>query len=373
MSIGPETTPEKLPGKDLPRYAAVRAMLQEKIISGEYALGQQIPTELALCKHYNLSRKTVHRAINELVADGFLFRRRGSGTFVKFKRSTEQKNLIGVLTSLNTIGYGAYDQIIESIQTEAKKQGYEILLYNNRQDSKTAYEQAAQLNKQKAIGSLFFPIQHTPNPNNLQIIQMLRNTGQHVVVLDMLLDDCDDPDVSFVTAQNDEGVYQLTKHLIEKGYKRIAFLTGDSTVYTINQREQGFRRGMSEAGLPIPNEYFLMTAPREVSSQGIQEIQVLLAMRQPPEVIICLHDMIALNILNYCQENNIDVPNTIAIAGFDDLEPAAKSTPSLTTVHQPLNEIGRTAFNLLIDKLNITGDDQRHIELPCDLIVRDSC
>ncbi|QQE10336.1 GntR family transcriptional regulator [Planctomycetota bacterium] len=372
MSKGPDQQPTALPGKDLPRYAAVRQMLQDKILSGEFPLGHQIPTELSLCAQYNLSRKTVHRAINQLVKEGYLIRKRGSGTFVKFKRSQQQKNLIGVLVSLNILGIGAYDQILQSIKATAEEQGFQLLIADTHHDTRIACEKAVELNKRKTVGTIFFPLQNLAcEDTNLQIISTLRNAGQHVVVADALISECNDPEVSYVTSQNRQGVYELTQYLIKKGYKRIAFLSSDPS-YTVSDREAGFRAAMEEADLEIPPEYFLKLASFHAKEQGIQEIRVLLAMRKPPEVVICLHDLIALNIIRYCKENKIKIPGDIAVAGFDDLDHSSSIKPSLTTVKQPLSTIGEQTVELLIEKIKGKKAHASHIEMPCELIVRKS-
>lgn len=105
----------------------------------------------------------------------------------------------------------------------------------------------------------------------------------------------------------------------------------------------------------------------------MQEVDVFLAMRKPPDAIVCLHDLIALNVLRRCEERGWRVPQDVAVVGFDDLPQAAVCQPPLTTVHQPLLEMGRRAIELLVRQLKGEPLTAHHERLPCSQITRQSC
>jgi DNA-binding LacI/PurR family transcriptional regulator len=219
-------------------------------------------------------------------------------------------------------------------------------------------------------GTILVPLQ-TPFPDatNARVIHALRQAGQKVVMVDEFSDDASVPSVC---SQNREAMCELTGHLIARGYRRIAFLTS-ARIEVVREREEGFLNTMKAHGLPVPPEYFLEVGSRDPARQGIQEMDVLMAMRTPPEAVICLHDLIALNALQRCEERGWKVPGGVAIVGFDDLPASASSRPPLTTVHQPLMEAGRRAVELLVRQLNGEELVNHHERLPCRLIVRESC
>lgn len=352
------------------RYRAAKELLRHKVLSGEVGHGQQLETELELCRVTNLSRTTVRKAIADLVDEGLLVRFRGRGTFVNFQRSSVQKKLLALLVSQHSNVAGAYEVLIRGAQAAASELGYKLMLADSQNDAGAALTQAVSLNEHKVAGTILVPLQ-TPMPDatNARVIHALRQAGQQVVMVDEL---SSDENVPSVCSQNREAMHALTNHLISRGYTRIAFLTS-ARIETVREREDGFRAAMTEHGLTVPPEFFLEVGSRDPARQGIQEIDVLMAMRTPPQAVICLHDLIAHNVLKRCEERGWNVPADVAVVGFDDLPGSASSNPPLTTVHQPLLEAGRRAVEMLVRRLNGEPLETLHERLPCRLIERVSC
>lgn len=352
------------------RYRAAKELLRHKVLSGEVGHGEQLQTELELCRITNLSRTTVRKAIADLVKEGLLVRFRGRGTFVNFDRSPVQKKLLALLVTQHSNVTGAYEVLIRGAQDMAGELGYQLILANSHNDAGAALAQAVSLNEHKVAGTILVPLQ-TPLPDatNARVVHALRQAGQQVVMVDEF---SDDENVPSVCSQNREAMHELTGHLIARGYSRIAFLTS-ARIEAVREREEGFLEAMKEHGLAVPPEYFLEVGSRDPSRQGIQEMDVLMAMRTPPQAVICLHDLIALNALRRCEERGWSVPGDVAIVGFDDLPASAISQPPLTTVHQPLMEMGRRAVEMLVRRLKDETLDELHVRLPCRLIVRKSC
>ncbi|MFA6285927.1 MAG: GntR family transcriptional regulator [Opitutaceae bacterium] len=351
------------------RYRAAKELLRHKVLSGEVGHGEQLQTELELCRVTNLSRTTMRKAIADLVKEGLLVRFRGRGTFVNFDRSPVQKKLLALLVCQYSGGAGAYDVLIRGAQEAASELGYKLMLANSQNDAGAALTQAVSLNEHKVAGTILVPLQ-TPlsDANNARVVHALRQAGQQVVMVDEFSDDAS---LTSVCSQNREAMQALTNHLIARGYQRIAFLTSVRTE-VVQEREEGFLAAMKERGLPVPPEYFLEVGSRDPARQGIQEMDVLMALRTPPQAVICLHDLIALNALKRCEERGWKVPADVAIVGFDDLPASASSRPPLTTVHQPLMEAGRRAVELLVRQLKGEELINHHERLPCQLIERGS-
>ncbi len=352
------------------RYLAAKNLIKRMVLSGVVGHNQQLKPELEICRETNLSRTTVRRAIADLVEEGLLVRFRGRGTFVNISRTSSQKKLLALLVCQHSHVSGAYDLLIGGARDAASRHGYQLLLANSHNEAESGIEQAMRLNEHRVAGTIVVPLQTpTPDQSTAMVLRALRQAGQKVVLVD---EDSADAEISSVSSQNREATEALTRHLIGLGHRRIAFLTSTRTE-VVGEREEGFRQAMTEAGLPVPPEYFLEVAGRDPSLQGRQEIDVFMAMRKPPEAIVCLHDLIALNALTRCAERGWRVPQDVAIVGFDDLPQAANSVPPLTSVHQPLSEIGSRAVELLINELRGGPEGPRHERLPCRLVVRASC
>jgi GntR family transcriptional regulator of arabinose operon len=350
-------------------YNAVRERLRQRILNGQIGHGQQLTPELQLCQEFNVSRTTIRRAIAEIVEEGLLERFRGRGTFVRYRRGASQKRLLALLVCQHRNVPGAYTHLIQGALAKAAELGYELLISNSHDDYDTALQQAMRLNELRVAGTIVIPLQTGQKGRDTdRILQALRGGDQHVVLADTHVPDSNVPSVC---SQNREAMYQLTTHLVEQGYRKIAFLTAFPTEAAV-EREEGYKMAMADHNLAVPPHYFLQVASTDPSRQGRQMVDVFMAMREPPEAIICLHDLIALNVLDQCRLRGWKVPQEVAVVGFDDLPQTRASHPPLTTMHQPLHKMGATALQLLIDELNGVSSGNRHIRLPCELIVRES-
>jgi DNA-binding LacI/PurR family transcriptional regulator len=355
---------------DSTRHQAAKSLIRRMVLSGEVGHNQQLKPELQICEDTNLSRTTVRRAIADLVEEGLLVRFRGRGTFVNIERSKSQRKLLALLVSHHEDVSGAYDLMIRGAQEAATKLGYQMILSNAKNEVETAMEQAIQLNELRVAGTLVVPLQTVrPRRNTARVVTALRNAGQQVVMVD---DFSRDDELVSVSSQNREAMHELTSYLIDAGYRRIAFLTSVSTEVT-REREAGFLDAMKERGLEISPEYFLTVAKMDPTLQGVQEIDVLMAMREPPEAIVCLHDLIALNVIKRCKDRGWSVPDDVAVVGFDDLPQASLVSPGLTSVHQPLRRTGARAVELLVQLLEGEQLSGHHERLPCSLMIRESC
>jgi len=344
-------------------------LLRRKVLGGEVGHGEQLRPELELCREINLSRTTVRKAIACLVNEGLLVRYRGRGTFVNFKRNRVQQHLLAFLMCNANVA-GAYDLLVRGAEQMASDLGYQLLLANSQNDAGVAWEQVVRLNEARVAGTIVAPLQtFAPDKTTANVLHALKQADQRVVLVDEF---STDDAIPSICSQNREAMYELTCHLIGLGYRRIAFLSSVRIKGTI-EREEGFHLAMTEHGLEVPPEYFLEVAGRDLTLQGRQEVDVLFAMRHPPEAIVCLHDLIALNVLKRCTERGWRVPDDVAVVGFDDLPQAATCHPTLTTMHQPLLQMGRRAIELLVRQLKgevLTGHHER---LPCQFVVRQSC
>jgi GntR family transcriptional regulator of arabinose operon len=365
-----KAAPETLQNYDeATRYHAVKDLLRRKVLSGEVGHGEQMTPEMELCRDINLSRTTVRKAIADLVDEGLLVRYRGRGTFVNFSRTSAQQRMLACLVCHSSVA-GAYDLLIRGAEQAASEMGYQLLLANSKNDTGTAMEQVIRLNEARVAGSIVVPLQTlSSDKTTADVVRALKRADQKVVLVDEF---SSDDSIPSVCSQNREAMYELTRQLIGRGYRRIAFLTS-LRIESVAEREEGFRQAMAEHGLEVPPEYFLEVAGRDPSRQGVQEVDVFLAMRQPPEAIVCLHDLIALNVLRRCEERGWRVPEDVAVVGFDDLPQAAVCQPPLTTVHQPLMEMGRRAIELLVRQLKGEELSAHHERLPCRQVVRQSC
>ena len=141
----------------------------------------------------------------------------------------------------------------------------------------------------------------------------------------------------------------MTRHLLEHGYRRIAFVNGQRRDNDrVQRREQGYLQAMREAGLPSRIENLTEDAIHVVD--GAVALSRILAADPTTDAVFCTNDILAVGALMECRRQGLSVPDQFGVAGFHDIELAATTQPSLTTVRAPAYDIGRCAADLLIGR-----------------------
>ena len=177
------------------------------------------------------------------------------------------------------------------------------------------------------------------------------------------------PGVDSVRSDDDGGAHAATKHLLERGHRLIAMLDGPRGSGTA--RREGYRRALSEAGLPAYPEPLLRSDWTRVG--GRVAVTQLLALDPRPTAVFCSNDLTAIGALDVARAASLRVPDDLALVGFDDIEPAALVTPPLTTVVNSAFETGREAGRLLEERMAGTYRGRaRSVTIPSPLVVRSS-
>lgn len=176
--------------------------------------------------------------------------------------------------------------------------------------------------------------------------------------------------ISSVEIDDIAGGRLAAEYLIARGHRRIAFL-GDTdlpeyAIHPISLRLQGFRQGLQLAGLPLP-EKFVRSAPY-TQEQTRQVAIELLNMPNPPTAIFAATDFQAIGVLKSARQLKIEVPEQLAVVGFDDLDMA--EFLDLTTVRQHLDESGRLAVEILLSEIKDPSRPPRHVNIPLTIIER---
>ncbi|WP_425955183.1 LacI family DNA-binding transcriptional regulator [Xylanimonas sp. McL0601] len=198
--------------------------------------------------------------------------------------------------------------------------------------------------------------------------RLLARRSIPVVVIDT---DGEPPaDVPTVGSDNWNGGLTATRHLLGLGHRRIAAVSGPADMLCSRARLDGFRSAHAEAGVAVddalilPGNFYVET--------GYSAGHELLTLRDRPTAIFAGSDMAALGVLRAAHELGLSVPRDVSVVGYDDLSMAAWATPALTTVRQPLAEMGGLATSMLMDLVEGRHPQTRRINLATELVVRES-
>jgi LacI family transcriptional regulator, galactose operon repressor len=173
-----------------------------------------------------------------------------------------------------------------------------------------------------------------------------------------------------VSAAHASGADQAMQHLLSLGHRRIAAVTGPAGWQATEDRRRGYYAALAGAGIPLRPE-LEVEGDFEISG-GVAAGEALLDLRNPPTAIFAFNDLLAIGVMQALRARGLRVPEDVSVVGFDDLAYATIVTPRLTTVRQPLAEMGRTAVSMLVRLLEHKRIETVHVQLGTRLVVRES-
>jgi LacI family transcriptional regulator len=175
--------------------------------------------------------------------------------------------------------------------------------------------------------------------------------------------------VNYLDVDNLQSARKATMHLVRLGYKRIATITGPLTQMAGYDRYQGYLKALQDSEYPVRSE---LVAEGDFSEEGgYNGMKRLLKYR--PDAVFVASDMMANGAMRALREANLRIPEDVAVVGFDDLPTSSKTVPSLTTVRQPVSQMGSRAVEILIDIIETRTTCTQKVILDTELVVRESC
>jgi LacI family transcriptional regulator len=199
------------------------------------------------------------------------------------------------------------------------------------------------------------------------IVGDLKQHDLPYVIIDHHSNPGDEPSV---TATNRKGVLDAMRHLLALGHRRIGFITGRMDIACSQDRLQGYRDGLAEIGLPF--DFELVREGDFLQLSGFRHGQALLQSENPPTAIVASNDIMAFGVMDAAKSMSFTIGQDISIVGFDDIDMASQTYPPLTTIRQPMADMGETALDMLVTLLQGRTMLTPRRELPTELIIRES-
>ncbi|RPA69109.1 LacI family transcriptional regulator [Cyclobacteriaceae bacterium YHN15] len=195
------------------------------------------------------------------------------------------------------------------------------------------------------------------------------NEGKPVIQFDKITDQLDTPKV---IVDDFEGAYQAVKHLIDEGYDKIAHLRGRSEVKNANERALGYEKALKDFKREFQPEW-IKECKLINEEEGYVFTKELMESENPPNAIFCITDLVALGVIKYLKKAGINIPQQVGVMGFSNWKLAEIVNPSLSSVDQHGYQIGVTATEMLIEKIqNHDIESHETVEIKTNLVVRDS-
>jgi LacI family transcriptional regulator len=247
----------------------------------------------------------------------------------------------------------------------ARELGYNVLVSVINKNSE--FEEARKLFYNKTIpGGIFVGA----NNNEPKIFELIWS-GYKLAIIDQEQDKEKTVGNHIVVNSNNlDGAYKATKHLLEYGHREIAHICGDMNKFSGIKRLEGYKKAMSEAGIPIKNRYIVNGDFTEVS--GYEGTKQLLAEKNNITAIFASNDTMAVGAMKAIKEMGIKIPDDISIVGYDDINIASYLSPTLTTVGISILKIASIATLRLINFIEKGINSSEYNTVPTELIVRES-
>jgi DNA-binding LacI/PurR family transcriptional regulator len=349
----------------IPQYFQLQTWLIEQIEQGVFKPDDKIPTEAELSQVTGLARATIRQAIQNLVNMGYLNRRRRLGTFVLKRRVDEpKKTIIGLLLPDIRVGYAPI--LARGAEDESARSGHSLILCNTDDLFIKADFHADRLINHAVSGVIFVPTA-AEDDKNFQIIDKFTRKKIPVVIADRVLSGKKN---DYVTTDNFKGGYELTKYLINKGHTRIAITLSDC-FSTERERLAGYKKAHIDFNLPLDPDIIKIHSGPYTEKPYAQYARKFLKNRDIT-AIFAGQDRVAFDIYSVAEDMQRLIPGDVSLVGYDDLRPSCPHMVSLTTMHQPIYEIGVECMKLI--KKRIRGDKRKphQIVLKSTFVERDS-
>lgn len=333
---------------DIPVYAFIKRDLKTRIESGELPEGARVPSELELAALYKVSRNPTRQALRDLELEGYITRAPGRGSFVA---PAAQRQKLFKISGWRTVAIACPEiechytrKVIQGFIQTAAARDFQTMVYFLRFSNDTEFDFLADI-RNSGIEGIAMWLQH-PSKRTLELLNRFQNSSFPFVLIDRYVRNLES---DFVVTNNEDMAYRLTKALIDRGHRRVCLATSELDNTTTEDRCEGYRRALKEAGIPYSKELVGIFDPNRESVSGV--VNRLMALRGRPTAFFCTNDGVALKLLDELNALGYAVPADVEVATVDDNELSAVLDVPMITAAQAGYEMGRESAELLVARI----------------------
>ncbi len=351
-----------------PKHVVVSEWIRERILDGTFPFNSKLLSEHTLAHQFGMSRQTIRQAIGTLVNEGFLLRKRGSGTYIAHERHL-QRNFTRTIAVITTyVDHYIFPDVIKGIDQVLRTNGYRMNLgitYNQPDQEQLLL---SSMIENGVDGLLVEPTKSAYEMENLALYQELIQKNIPVVFINSYYPS---QDFCYVSMDDYASAKVATAYLIEHGHQKLFGIFKSDDIQG-HFRYSGFLNTIKDAGLPMLEDQVLWYTTEDVATLLSEESDHDMIVRlQDCTGIVCYNDEIAVKLLAMLHRQNKIVPDDISIVSFDNSDLSNVGTAGLTSIDYPAEKIGRTAAEKLIRILSGAVDEGNFTFVP-ELIQRGS-
>ncbi len=261
-------------------------------------------------------------------------------------RSLVKRKSMNIALIVPDVSNPFFADITMAVNSAAENAGYTTMVCNTGWDQQKEQEKLRIMVEQRVDGIILKPTGFF-KPETLEAYNVPIVVFWHA----------GDDDLSYIEVDHEAGSRLAVQHLVDRGYKRIAYIGGQETSPSNQIRLLAYQQTLQENGLVVDPKLISFGGFRLES--GYERFGRMMQLPKPPDAVFCSNDIIALGVLQYAREHNIRVPEDFGIIGFDDINYASLPQILLSTVSQPRDKLGEEALNALIREMEAFPDRTR--------------
>ena len=353
-----------------PLYQQIAVDLRDQISKGKLKIGDRIGSHQDLALRFDVSLITIRKARDLLIREGVLYTRVGKGTYV------EKQSVQSTISKHNTIGFVLRDldsqffsRILSSVEKKISKKGYNLLLSSNANQIEKEDGQIHHFLEMGVNGLIIVSLSshyHAP-----PIIKQLEKDEFPYVVVSYVADE----NICHIGTDQIHGAFMATEYLIQLGHKKIGYISSARGSLLGEVRKKGFMMALDQYDIPFCEEYvcYLKQSGEHFDYDSGYEIGVNFAkLNDKPEAVFVFNDLAGIGFEKGLLDQGLKVPEDVSIIGFDNIKRCITAPVQLTTVHQPIDEIGSLSVETLLKKIKGQKVKCRQVLKP-RLVIRESC
>lgn len=349
------------------KYERIVSWVQAEIKKGSLKCGEKLPSENDLMKQFTVSRQTVRRAMEELSEKGIVEGRRGSGTYITINTRRVSGKEIRIAAMLTYVDTYIFPLIIRGIESVLSRENciLQIAMTDNAVEKERMFLREL-IRTQSVDGIIAEAVKSAlPNPN-LKLYRELQNIGIPVLFVNSFYKELDIPHISM---DDYRAGYLVTKHLAECGHTRIGgiFKSDDGQGHL---RYAGYTDALMEQEIKIRGDQIVWIDSAELKTME-EENGRFLKRLTGCTACVCYNDETAYKLVNILRKAGLHVPKDMSVAGIDNSGLAGFCSVPLTSVENPVEELGRTAAEQIVGKV-LKNEEMETREFVPELIVRNS-
>jgi len=320
----------------------------------------RVTVSKALRGHPDISEKTANR-IRKLASDlGY------SPNFIARNLSARRSNMLGVV--IPKIAHFFFGSLIEAIYNTAFDNNYETILTVSQENAEREKKHIQTLVSMRVDGIIISVSQET---TDTEIFKWIKKMGIHIVFVDRMPGP-GIPGFSSVVVDDKGGTFRAIEHTIKVGYRNIGFVGGNPQINIGRNRLLGFEQAMKEYNVPIKREWIVHSGFGK--DDGYAGFKQLYQAGKLPDFVFAVTYPVALGMYEAAKELGLRIPEDIDVICFGDSDVNRFLSPSLSCVHQPTQELGTKAVQMILEMIKKPDEvREQHIEIPTELILRETC